>query len=167
MNEAPFVARFSKWRAFLKVVIFLAMMAISLWSAGIFGPRESVVWAGWIGALFSSLGIIGFGRMLFDDDDQLVVSNQGVRIKRWSAVTIPWNEFSKVGTWSFRSQVWNPGQKMIVFTLAHPDRFPSSTRSGRVAKINLARTGGEILVSMIGTNRSFDEAMVAIERFRG
>lgn len=73
---------------------------------------------------------------------------------------MPWSEIIDVTTWSMRQQ------QMIVLHLAHPERFPGKGLAGRIAGANKAMTGGDITISMTGTDRRFDETLAAINWFR-
>lgn len=130
---------------------------------GFFGPapKPEKAWIGWAAIAFFGLGAVIFVRRLSDDDVQLRISSEGIHYKPWSAAMIGWIEISVVGVWSYR------GQRSIMLSLHHPDRFPSTTILGRVAKGNRMMTGGDIPISMTALDQSFADAMDAITKFRG
>ena len=62
--------------------------------------------------------------------------------------------------WSYKRQ------KSIVLHLSNPARFPGRGLTAKLASANRMLTGGDISISLTGTNRNFDDAMSAIVRFR-
>jgi hypothetical protein len=84
----------------------------------------------------------------------------GVRYRQWSDDTIPWSEITDVTVWRYKRQ------KVILLHLKHPDRFSARGLVAKFAAINRRLTGGDISISMTATDRSFDEAMAAIQQFR-
>ena len=73
---------------------------------------------------------------------------------------IPWSAIYDVTTWRYK------GQKAIVLHLYNPENSPGRGLAGILARFNRAVMGGDIGISLTLTNRSFDEAIAAIERFR-
>lgn len=161
MSEDAFEARYSKLRVLLLMVGAAGFVILGAWVAGLIGetPRPDRAWLGWIAIIFFGFCLIAIGRRLFDDDVQLRVDRHGLMSKPWSDATIPWHEIVAVGVWEHRRQ------NVIVLKLADPDRFPSSTMMGKLAGTNRMLTGGDVSISMTGTDRGFDEAMQAIGRY--
>lgn len=161
MMATEFIAYPSKSRLLLIVAGGLALTVTALWIAGVFGspPEPGMELFGWLAAVFFALCSLALGRRLFERDAELRIDKSGILYRRWSNFVIPWSEIADVGTWSHQ------GQKVIVLALHHPDLFPSSTMMGKLAGMNRALTGGDISISLTGTDRSFDEAMAAIDAF--
>ncbi len=109
--------------------------------------------------IFLSLAVIAVIR-LFDRDEQLRVSPDGIYYKRWSQTVIPWDEIVDVTVWKDRYQ------KFIMLHLADPRRFPSTTLVGRLSRANRRLTGGDIAISLTQMNRGFDDASAVIEDYR-
>jgi hypothetical protein len=115
---------------------------------------------GWASVLFFGFGSVVFARMLFDTKPQLQIGLRGIRWVRWSDDTIPWSEIADVTSWSYRRQ------KAIILHLRHPDRYPGRGYLAMLARVNRRLTGGDIAITLAGTDRSFADAMSAIEQFR-
>lgn len=163
-----FVAHNSRWRVAGLILLSLGFMAAGLWMAGAFGavpesrkfsPSVTVA-LGWFAFLFFGT-CAWFGvKKLRDQGAQLEVGPEGILYAPWSDRLIPWSEIIDVTTWSMRQQ------QMIVLHLAHPEHFPGKGLAGRIAGANKALTGGDITISMTGTDRRFDETLAAITWFR-
>ena len=162
MSEEAFVARNSPWRIVLLFAASAGFVVAGLWIAGVFGesPKPGQEWLGWFSAAFFGATIPLLARRLFDTNEQLRISASGIQWKQWSGATIPWREICDIGIWEHKRQ------KMIVLHLVHAARFPSAGILGRVAGLNRKLTGGDIAISLTGTDRSFQQAMAAIERLR-
>lgn len=156
-----FVARPSFVRLLLMLMASLAFVFGGVWMAGFLGevPKPGKEWVGWMSMIFFGVcGVVIFVR-LFDRDDQMKISSMGIYCKQWSRDTIPWSEIAKVSVWEFKKQ------KSILLHLQNPERFPSTTWFGKLGAANRALTGGDIALNMQGTDKTFDEAMSAIDYF--
>lgn len=167
LNE--FVAFPSRWRIALIALGALGLVALGLLMVGAFGPLpsqsarySSVTFTviGWVVIAFFGLCGAYAIKMLFETREQLRIGSAGIRWARWSDQTIPWSEISDVTTSSFK------GQRSIVLHLRDPARFPGRGIVGFLAGANRMLTHGDIYIGLTGTDRSFDVAMSAIERFR-
>lgn len=157
-----FVAKASPWRLVLLVAGAIAFVAAGIWLAGLAGPspKPGREWVGWACILFFGFcGIVGF-RRIFDSGDQVRISGSGIYFSQWSEQTIPWSEITDISVWEFR------GQKSLILHLAHPDRYQSTTILGKMAAANRALTGGDVAISLTGTDRSFADALAAAQYFR-
>lgn len=123
-------------------------------------PPELVAAIGWGCALFFALCGAAAVRMIFDRREQVRIGPSGIGSARWRHGTIPWVEIGDVTIWVHR------GQRVIVLHLRDPSRYPERGARAVLASANKALTGGDLTLSMVGTDRSFDEAMAAIVRFR-
>lgn len=155
-----FSARYSPWRLVTTLLFGVLLAAISAWITlnvelsplyGVLGVVSCLI--------FLSLAVIAMIR-LFDRGEQLRVAPGGIYYKRWSEAVIPWHEI--VGVTVFRDRY----QNFIMLHLADPQRFPSTTPVGRLSRANRRLTGGDIAISLTPMDRSFDEAMTAIEVHR-
>lgn len=159
-----FVAYPSRPRIALLVLAAAAFVAAGLWAAGMFGippassrySPEIIFGIGWFAVIFFGLcGVSGLQKF-FDTKEQLRIGSAGVRAASWSDQTIPWIEIIDVTTWSFR------GQRAILLHLRNPALFPGRGVAARLASVNRTLTGGDIAISLTGTDRSFTEAMSAM-----
>lgn len=166
-----FVAYESRPILGLVLVMAGAIFLAGLWLSGIFGTvphspshsdRETVV-VGWCFLLFS--GFFGFLTLksFLNPSEQLRIGPQGVRFADWSDDTIPWSGITKVTTRELEGRFV---QKVIVLNLQNPDRFPGRGLARVVAAENRNRGGGDIFLNLSGTNRSFADALSAIQRFK-
>jgi hypothetical protein len=124
-----------------------------------FSPWFSAL-IGWFCISFFGSSVLAIGRKFFDHRPQLHICSTGIVTIPWSDERIPWSEVSDITTWIHRRQ------KAIILHLKNPDQFPGRGLAGKLAGINRMLTDGDIAISMTGTNRNFDEAMVAIAFFR-
>ena len=162
-----FVAYPSKWRIVLLVIASPVGVVGSLWMVGLFGPIPSGHYppevyfvAGCVGIPFSGFcGLVCIKRFL-DSGEQLRIGQGGVRVRAWSDQTIPWVEIINLTIWSYERQ------RMIVLHLRDPSLYPGRGTLGMMARANRALTGGDICISLTGSDRSFDEAMAAINQFK-
>jgi hypothetical protein len=163
-----FVAYPSRWRIALLTLGSLIFVVIGLWMGGAFGspPTSSryspglLIVVGWSAVIFFGLcGVLWFKRM-FDGREQLRIGSAGVRSMQWSNQTIPWSEIVDVTTWSFKRQ------KAIVLHLRDKARFPAHGVAAMFAGLNRNLTGGDISISLTGTNRTVEDALSAIQHFR-
>ncbi|PKP98157.1 MAG: hypothetical protein CVT74_11910 [Alphaproteobacteria bacterium HGW-Alphaproteobacteria-13] len=163
-----FVAYPSRWRIMLLIMLAVAFVVMGAEMIGAFGAPFSsqryspvfILIVGWIDVIFFSLAGVLWIRMLFDRKEQLRIGAEGIRWARWSDWTISWNEITDVTTWELYRQ------KSIVLHLRDPARFPGRGLLGMAAKANRRLIGGDIAISLTGTDRSVAEALSAIERLR-
>lgn len=169
-------ARYSRWRVALLFLLCLGLVVLGLWMAGVLGEPpdpenwsrrrrrlspEAVPFIGWACAAFFGLGLPILTRRFFDQDVQLQIGQTGIRWSQWSDATIPWSEIDRVSVWSYRRQ------RHIILHLHRPKAFPGRGIAARLARANRMVTGGDIGITLAGTDRTFDEAMAAIAEFGG
>jgi len=157
-----FVARSSPSRLMLIVAGALAFVALGVWLAGILGepPEPGREWIGWVAIIFFGGCALVAAPRLFDSSEQVKISGAGVYAKQWSEQTIPWHEIIDISVWEFR------GQRSLILHLANPERYPSSTLLGKMTGVNRALTGGDVAISLTGTDRKFADALAGAEYFR-
>lgn len=163
-----FVAYASKWRIALLILLSAGFVSIGLWMAAIIGPMPTshryspafMFVIGWLSIIFFGFcGVVAIKRF-FDTGEQLRIGSSGVRVRTWSDQTIPWTEITNVTIWSYKRQ------RTIILHLRDPSLYPGRGAVALMTKANRALTGGDIGISLIGSDRSFDEAMAAIEQYR-
>lgn len=156
-----FIARVSRWRTLLLFLFTLGFVAGGAAMAGLSGNSISPgrEWIGWAGIVFFGGLALVIAPRFFDSDEQLRISALGIYWKQWSGQTIPWSEIADISVWEHQ------GQKMMVLKLKAPERFRSTRLLTKVARFNKALTGGDIIVSLTGTDGRFDDALAAAHRF--
>ena len=163
-----FVAYNSRWRLGLMFIGAAAFAIAGLWLAGGFGeaptsPRHSAT----VNILLGVLTMLLFGwcayeaaKRFVDEDVRLRIGSFGIRWSPWSDQTIPWSEIVDVTTWNYKRQ------KFIVLHPKDPARFPGRGLAARIARIDRFFRPGHIAISLQGTDRSHDDAIRAIARYR-
>lgn len=163
-----FVAQASRSQTILLIMGSIALVVIGMWMIGSFGPPpapnryspEIIYGMGWASIIFfACCGVAGI-KKLFDASEQLRIGPAGILWNKWSDQIIPWTEISDVTEWNYQRQ------RFIILDLRNPEKFPNQGVSALLAKANQRLTGGDIALSLTGTNRTFEEAMAAIDRFR-
>lgn len=142
--------------------------AAGLWIVGVFGappvsqryPASVLKGIGWFSVIFFGFASFIWARKFFDLRVQLQIGPSGIRWLPWSDQLIPWSEIQSVSTWRVKRQ------KFIVLKLRNPERFPGQGPTTLFAGTNRKLTGGDICISLVGTNRKFKDAMSAVARFR-
>lgn len=164
-----FVAYPSRWRIVLLILGALAFVAIGFLMIGAFGepPRSDryspimMSAIGWSAIIFFGLCAFAAGKRLFETGEELRIGRNGIQCRRWSDELIPWSAISDVTIWSTR------GQRFIILHLFDPPSFPRRRGAlGKLAVANRVLTGGDVCISLTTTDRSFGEAMAAIEQWR-
>lgn len=142
-------------------------VGLGLWMTGAFGPPQAsdrywsdlILMIGWSSVVFFGLCGVLWSLRLFDSGERLRIGADGIRSKSWSNQTIPWEEIVDVTTWSSR------GQNVIVLHLRDPAQFPGRGLAAMLADANRSLTGGDISISLTGTDRTFAEAVLALKQF--
>lgn len=162
-----FVAYPSRWRIAGLMLLCSGFVAMGLWMTGAFGevpqtrhPATYTRAVGWVSVLFFGVCTLGGLRRFFDSREELRIGPAGIRHTLRSEATIPWSAISGVTTWHHHRQ------RMIVLHLSDPALFPAKGVFSKLEVLNRGLTGGDVSISLIGTNRSFSEAMAAIEAHR-
>ncbi|MBB3952959.1 STM3941 family protein [Aureimonas jatrophae] len=166
MND--FVAYPSRWKTALLAVASFGFVLIGLAMVGAFGQmpgseRDDPLYltiVGWSGVLlFGLFGSVWVAR-LFGNTEHLRIGPKGVRYPEWCDQTIPWVEIDDVRPFSAR------GNMFLILHLRDRGRFPGRFPASLFAGLNRMITRGDVSISLTGTNRSFDEALSAVEHFR-
>ena len=166
MNDL--VAYPSRWKTALLAFASLGFVLIGLSMAGAFGRMpgaghyDSVYLAavGWSCVIFFGLcGVVWVGR-LSTNRELLRIGSKGIHYACWSDQTIPWTEIDDVTISSTR------GNMFLVLHLRDRERFLGRFPLSLFAGLNRMITRGDVSISLTGVDRSFDEAVSAVEHFR-
>lgn len=163
-----FVAYPSRWRLALFMLLGLGFVALGLWMIGAFGsvpsstryPYFETLIVGWACLIFSSACVAAYIPRLLEAGEQVRVDARGIFYSQWSDATIPWSQISEVTVRSYRSS------RFIIIHLKDRRLYPGKGLAALLAGPNRMMTGGDISVSLSGTDRSYDEAISAIEQYR-
>lgn len=164
-----FVASYSRIRLALLLLGALVFIALGLWLAGAFGPPPTsrryspavTITIGYVAIAFFGLIAIVLAKRLINGGEALRIDRIGISVAAWSDQTIPWSEITDITEWTMNRQ------RSIILHLRDPDRFPPSGALRFTAGANRAMTGGDVPISLNGTDRSYDDAVAAIARFSG
>ncbi|MBB3034015.1 STM3941 family protein [Alteriqipengyuania lutimaris] len=163
-----FVAHNSRWRLAAIFLIAAGFVALGIWFVGGFGeapsstrrPTTYGIAIGWLCIFFFGLCALAIAKKFFDDRPQLQIGPSGIQWCPWSDDIIPWSEISDVTSWSYN------GQNTIVLHLNEPTCFPGRGLAAKLRGASRMLTGGDIAISLTGTDRGYDEAMAAIASYR-
>lgn len=163
-----FVAHTSRWRTALVLAGSLGFVVIGVWMVGVIGPvpvsRRAgplmTVFFGWIGILLFGMCAAVLAKRWWKNAERLRISRSGIRLTEWSDQTISWDEIYDVAEWRSKST------KFIILHLRDPSRFRGNGLAGLTGRANRTLTGGDVSITLSGTDRKFDEAMAAIATFR-
>ena len=163
MTQGVFIARNARWRIFLVISACVGLVVLGFIFSGLIVPVASfkLKLAGWLCIVFCGVVAIGLFPRLVGDDVRVRISASGIYVGAWSDDTIPWSEISRVSTWGSKGK-----SEIIVLDLSNPDRFPSTTLAGLYWKMNSLMVGGDIWVSLLGTDGKIGDALAAIDYFR-
>lgn len=151
----------------------LGFVVGGLWMAGMIGdgsdpskgsgrvPPELLPYVGWLSVIFFGAILPLTAKRFFNDDAQVAIGRAGIRVAQWSDTTIPWSEIQRVSVWSYQRQ------RHIILHLHRPKAFPERGIAAKLSRANRMLTGGDIAITLVGTDGSFDDAMAAIAHFGG
>jgi hypothetical protein len=163
-----FVAHYSRSRILGLIALTIVMALTGLWLVGGFGspPLSNRTFAlfatvvGWLNIAYASLSGLGWIKKLFDRRPPLQIGPAGVLWRPCYDYLIPWSDIMEVKTWRFQRQSW------IVVRLRDPDRLRRRGFTAFHAFLNRQLANGDMLISLSATDRSFNDAMAAVARFR-
>lgn len=160
-----FVANYSRWRLALMLLGSVGFVVDGMWLAGAFGPPQGIsgppleneIW-GWICIVFFGASTLAILKLLMDGGVKLRVGISGIYFAK---EMLTWSEITEVGSYQVKQT------RMITLKLRDPKRMTKTAISKMLASINRVGFGcWDCYISLGGTNRSFKEAMAAIEHFR-
>ncbi|MBJ7438223.1 MAG: hypothetical protein JHD35_04260 [Sphingopyxis sp.] len=159
-----FIARNARWRIFLVVAACVGLVVVGFIFSGLIVPieRSKLKLAGWLFIVTGGGIAIALFPRLVGNDVRVKISHSGIFVRAWSNDTIPWSEIARVWAWGSEGK-----PEILVLDLLHPSRFPSTTLAGRFYwKINSMMAGGDIWVSLLGTDGKIEDGLAAAEYFR-
>ena len=154
----PFVASFVIWRRVLAILGAIGFVALGLWVAGAIGdsgPEAPV--AGW-GAVvvFGVFAAVGLKRLMLTGP-ALRVDRDGIWIWRATGgVTVPWRAIRSVEEQRVHRQ------RFLCLELDQPELYRAP---GLLGGANSAMGFGDVAVGVQGTDRRFEELVLAVQAF--
>ena len=166
-QKRDFVAKSSQPQVLLMLLLLVIWLFVGLWMAGTIGsgpashryPHFVISALGWSSIILSAIGGKYWIERFIRGSEELRVNSSGIRSLSWSDKTIPWSEIRGVTVWNYGSHAW------IVLHLSNPSLFPGRGASSWLGAVRRKLTGGDILLSMVATDRTIEEAMAAIDQF--
>jgi hypothetical protein len=158
MND--FIAYPSRWRIASLILGSIVFVIGGLLMVGASDSPAVIVAVGWLCVIFFGLCALAWTKSIFETREQLRIGPAGIYSAQSSDQTIPWSEIADISVWSFQKQ------KSIILHLRDPARFPARGIASIFAAGNRMLTGGHIAITLTGTDREFDDAMLAISHFR-
>ena len=163
----PFVARKSIGKTAALVMGCVAFVVIGLALIGVFGDLPSkraptwwVLLIGWVATLFFGFCGVSHTVNLLGPSEQLRVDHRGVLWRPWSAKLIPWSEIVEVKISTVDRY------RDIVLKLHDPAKYHRTSMSRFFANGGRTFSSRDVHISLLGTDRKFDDAISAINHFR-
>jgi len=130
--------------------------------AGLIGepPSNAPAWAGWLAIVFFGVCAVIIGKRMFETEDVLRIGVEGIWYRYHSPDLMPWSAIAGVGVWKHK------GQKIIVLSLLDPAQYPGRGLAGALSGANRWLVGGDVCISLNGTDRSFSETQTEIAKWR-
>jgi len=152
---------------------FMVLGALGFVALAIFAPQLGLdwepdqEWMRWPGAIFfaACAACIAFG--FFDDRKQIVIGPDGLFVRYWSDVTIPWSAIAQCAVRTQRISVDTNSVSLrcICIDLRDPSLYPPKARwarrLGRPWNLGL----GDIVLMTSGLDRDIPELMATIRKY--
>jgi len=142
----------------------LLLTALAFVALGVWGTQSDQGWIRWSAVTFFAAAAIYMAFSFFDDRAQLVISPEGLLMRRWSDATIPWTAIARctvekqdLGDFVYR--------RHICIYLHDPSLYPPSTRRGRVFGRGWNLGFGDITMATGGLDQDIPELMAAIRKY--
>lgn len=167
-----FEAHVSRGRMWLIILLALGFAVLGIWFVSAATELSQTVHFvffrdpfilrvfGWaaiaIGILGAAIGV----RQLFRTGPVLEVDERGLRWRRWSDSIIPWLAITDATPRRIGSQ------QFLCLMLDQPERYKGKSALGLAAGMNKNIGYGDVTISMQGTDRTMQDLVDAVARFR-
>ena len=111
--------------------------------------------------IFFGLCSIYIGRMVFQRNSAIEVSQKGILFRRWSDDTIAWDDIAEIMPYQVGRQ------ELIGLQLYNPKLYPGRGVQGILAKANKGFSGYDISIATVGTDTTVNAVLAAITEFSG
>ena len=159
MSE-PLIARVSRLRNGLLVLGAAGFVAAGIFLLGVDDPRRPMMhfWS-WVAIVFFGAAALVGIRQFFRTEPVVEIDARGLLWRRWSDERIPWSAFDRAEIGEIRRQ------RFLSLWLRDPERYRSTSLTGRLAGANKALGFGDISINVTGTDQKFDALAGAINRY--
>jgi hypothetical protein len=156
-----FVARNSPVRIVLMLGGAVAVVICGLYLTGLFGPPADTyqIVVGWFTIAFFGFAGYRIVTRLLGPNEQIVIDGNGIFNRPHSEATIPWDAIQGFDIRKGESL------RFACLVLKDPARFPRTGTAKWLGAFNKSGGYGDVLLSTVGTDRSFDELWAALGRF--
>lgn len=171
-DGARFEAHVSKGRTWIIILLALGFAAIGVGFASaatelarsvrlVFFRDPFILRVfGWTAVVIGVLGAVIAARQLLRTGPVIEIDARGIRWLRWSDKFIPWSAITDAAPRAIS------GQQFLCLTLDRPEDHASRSITGMLAGMNRNMGFGDVAIGAQGTDRSIDELMDAVARFR-
>lgn len=148
---------------------FLLLGALAFVVLGAWGPQLGLAidpdwaWFRWPAVIFFAAAAVYIGFGFFDDRKQVVIGPEGLLMREWSEVTIPWSAIARC-TVQKQTLSGYTFRRNICIYLRDPSLYPPATRRGRLFGRGWNLGFGDITMRTAGLDRDISELMAAIKK---
>jgi hypothetical protein len=156
-----FSARYSRPKLVGASLICAGFVVSGLWLEGVIGnPRRPPHHSSWPAIVMFGLSLIFFTIKIFDTKEKIRISPAGIKLYTHFDKTIPWADIDDVTTFHFKNQ------RYIILKLRNPEIFPKRFNLRLFSRLSKLLTRGDAEIALMMMNKSFDEAVSAMAKFR-
>lgn len=149
---------------------FTLLCIVALAALGAFAPQLGLDWdpdMEWLRwpcvILFAAFAVYAVFRF-FDDRAQVVIGPEGLFIRYWSNVTIPWSAIARCTVKKQQLPEFAYRRHICVY-LHDPSLYPPARRWTRLLGAGWSRDFGDIIMPTGGLDRDIPELMAAIRKY--
>jgi hypothetical protein len=160
-----FVVRSSPWKllklfAYAAGFVVLGIAFVTYPEAFDIVGAGFVTFIGWASIAFFGLAIPIFTIQLIQRKPEFIIDHTGITFPKWSNDVIGWSDIADVDVGGVM------GTKFVTLQFADPDRLKIGGAKGMMTELNRQMTGGELSIPLSSADKSLDEVMAAVQRFR-
>jgi hypothetical protein len=163
--EDRFIVRSSPWKLFklfASAAVFVLMGITFVTHPGAFDVARSgfVTFIGWVSIAFFGLGMSVFTIQLIQRKPEFIIDRSGFTYPKWSNDVVAWRDIADVSVTGIS------GTKFVTLQFVDPDRLQIGGVKSMMTDLNRQLTGGELNIPLSSADKSLDEVMAAVDRFR-
>jgi hypothetical protein len=160
-----FVVRSSSWQLLKLLAISVGFVLLGMafvtypGAFDIVGPGF-VTFIGWASIAFFGLGIVIFTAQLIQRKPEFIIDRAGITYPKLSENRIPWSDIADI------AESGVIGTQFVTLKLVTPDRLKIGAAKSMMTDLNRTLTGGELSIPLSSADKSLDQVMAAVDRFR-